>query len=328
MNGSAPPLVSIVTPVYNCGDYLVRCIESVRSQTYTNWEYIIVNNCSTDRSAEIALEYTREDPRIRLYENKEFLRVIPNHNSAIRMISSESKYCKMVFADDLLFPECLEKMVGLAELHPSVGIVGSYGLRGSNVIWTGLPYPQQVFIGAEMCRRLFLDRLYVFGTPHSLLYRADLVRGRNPFFNESNLHADSEVCCALLKGCDFGFIHQVLTVTTERPESLLQFSFDLNTLIAGKLYELVVYGRDYLNSEEYESCVNKRVAEYYRFLANSVGSRTDKRFWQFHRQKLAAARIEYSRFRLFSALLGRIIGGLMCPKETAARLGRRFARHL
>ncbi len=57
MNTSEQTLVSVVTPVYNGEDFLVECIESVLRQSYSNWEYIIVNNCSTDRTLEIALNY-------------------------------------------------------------------------------------------------------------------------------------------------------------------------------------------------------------------------------------------------------------------------------
>jgi len=60
MNFHEPPLVSIVTPVYNGEPYLAECIESVLAQTYPNWEYIIQNNCSTDRTLEIASEYGKK----------------------------------------------------------------------------------------------------------------------------------------------------------------------------------------------------------------------------------------------------------------------------
>ena len=53
------PLVSVATPVYNGERHLAECIESVLAQTYQNWEYIIVNNCSTDRTREIAESYGR-----------------------------------------------------------------------------------------------------------------------------------------------------------------------------------------------------------------------------------------------------------------------------
>jgi glycosyltransferase involved in cell wall biosynthesis len=54
MSFSEPPLVSVLTPVHNAAEFLAECIESILKQTYTNYEYIIVNNCSTDRTPEIA----------------------------------------------------------------------------------------------------------------------------------------------------------------------------------------------------------------------------------------------------------------------------------
>ena len=61
MSPAASPLVSIVTPVYNGEAYLEECIESVLAQTYTHWEYIIVNNCSTDNTLDIARRYESKD---------------------------------------------------------------------------------------------------------------------------------------------------------------------------------------------------------------------------------------------------------------------------
>src|SRR5713101_6628853 len=93
------PLVSVVTPVYNGEKYLAECIESILAQTYQNWEYIIVNNCSTDGSPAIAQAYAKKDARIRIHNNHEFVGMIQNHNIAFRQIALESKYCKMVHAD-------------------------------------------------------------------------------------------------------------------------------------------------------------------------------------------------------------------------------------
>ena len=106
------PLVSVITPVYNAEPYLKACIESVLSQTYENIEYLIVDNCSTDSSLEIANHYAQIDKRIRVVQNTEFLSIMPNWNHAMRSMVPESRYCKVVHADDWLYPECIEKMVG------------------------------------------------------------------------------------------------------------------------------------------------------------------------------------------------------------------------
>ena len=68
MDRASQPLVSIVTPVYNEAEYLAECIESVLAQSYQNWEYTIVDNCSKDGSAEIARHYAGKDRRIRLVQ--------------------------------------------------------------------------------------------------------------------------------------------------------------------------------------------------------------------------------------------------------------------
>ena len=112
------PLVSVVTPFYNTEPYLEECIESVLAQRYENFEYILANNCSTDRSRDIAQKYASRDKRVKLIDNERFLTQAQNYNNALRHISPYSKYCKVVQADDWIFPECLSSMVGLAEAHP------------------------------------------------------------------------------------------------------------------------------------------------------------------------------------------------------------------
>src|SRR2546428_11349586 len=72
----------------------------------------------------VAREYGARDHRIRIHCNETFVRVILNYNIAIRQISPHSKYCKVIAAGDWLYPECLEKMVGFAEEHSTVAIIG------------------------------------------------------------------------------------------------------------------------------------------------------------------------------------------------------------
>jgi len=328
MNSKQLPLVSVVTPVYNNAEYLAQCIESVLAQTYPNWDYTIVNNCSTDGTGEIARRYAAKNPRIRVHENTQFLRAVPNHNHALRQISPESKYCKIVFGDDWIFPHCLEEMVAVAEQHPSVGIVGAYGLwevvaDGGDeyvVMLGGLPYPTRSVSGLNACRRMFLEELYIFGTSTSVLYRSDLVRTRDPFYNEGNIHADTEACVMLLKSCDFGFVHQILTFTRGRREALGMTSVDMQMDFGCRLHTLATHGSDFLNGDEFQFCQERLLRGYYNFLGLSVmRGRRDKKFWDFHKRKLNES-VGFSRTRLAKAILSRTFRAVLNPYETVGKL--------
>ena len=322
------PLVSVVTPVYNGAGYLAECIESVLAQTYENWEYVIVNNRSTDRSLEIAQHYARQDARIRIHNNGKFLALMQNWNHALRQISAESEYCKVVHADDWLFPECIAQMVDLAEANPSVGLVGSYALKGDRVYCDGLPYPSTVVPGREICRLSLLGSIYVFGSPTSLLIRSDLIRGRKAFYDETvtsagvpNIYADVEACYDILQDTDFGFVHQVFTYTRTHSESQTSFHHRLNTGILGRLAVLAKYGPACLSSEEYEKRLEQRMQNYYAFLGRSVLQRREREFWAYHKAGLENLGFSLSWGKLTKAtvkeLYCTLISCLLHPKTTA-----------
>jgi glycosyltransferase involved in cell wall biosynthesis len=311
MKAGSLPLVSIVTPAYNEEEYLAQCIESILAQTYSNWDYTIVNNLSTDKTLEIAETYAARDPRIRICTNSAFVPAITNLNNAFRQISPHSKYCKMVLADDWIFPECLERMVDVMEEHPSAGIAGAYGLAERWVVWMGLPYPSDLVSGREICRQRLLGGPYVFGSPTSVLFRSDLVRSRDPFYNESTTAADSDACFQLLKTCDFAFVHQVLSFSRdERPGSRLKASRELNTAAADILHELLVYGPYYLTPEEYGDCLKTRLSSYYDFFATSVLQRRSRKFWDYHKRRLKEEGIEFRHTRVAYILAKRLVSRL------------------
>lgn len=320
-----PPLVSIVTPVYNGERYLRACIESVLAQTHTQWDYTIVNNCSTDGTLEIAREYTERDSRIRIYNNQTFVRVIENYNIALRQISAESKYCKVIAADDLLFPECVEKMVSLVEDNPKVGIVGAYGLRGTSVMWRGLPYNHKVVPGREACRNWLLGGPYIFGTPTSVLVRSDIVCSRSVFYNESNLHSDSEACLEILEHYDYGFVHQILTIQGVREDSLTSVSESLQTYLPWILYELLQYGPKYLKEDELKHRIRQHLTSYYRYLGKQVYQKRDREFWNFHKGKLIACGRPLSRIRVLASAILYALDLVLNPKSTVEELVHRLA---
>jgi hypothetical protein len=214
-------------------------------------------------------------------------------------------------------------MVAVAEEYPSVGIVGAYVLKGQQVTLTGLPYQSKLFYGREICRKHLLEKLYVFGSENSVLYRADLVRSHAPFYNEANIHADTEACFALLKTCDFGFVHEVLTFTRVRPGSLNTISTAMHTYWANMLYLLVTYGPEYLTPDELEVCLDRHLCEYYRFLGKSLILSHDKKFWDYHTRQLAEAGVGFSWARLTGATLAMLGGAMLSPKDTIKKLLKR-----
>ena len=327
MDVGEQPLVSIVTPVYNGEAYLEECIESVLSQSYSHWEYIIVNNASTDGTSRIAEAYAARDHRIRIHSNDELLPIIANHNKAFSLISTESKYCKVVSADDWISPECLSRMVSLAEANPTVGLVGSYQLRGAgldwrdwDVRWAGLPYSRSVVPGRELCRLYMLDGFYVFGTPTSTMYRADLVRSQKDFYPNSSAEADTSACIKSLGVSDFGFVHQVLSYERVHPAQITTTSKSVNAYLTSKIGDLQEYGSLFLTPVEIDQRLKFLMDEYYSFLAGSTVKFKGRKFWDYQKQRLAELGHPLDRIRLGKAVCIRSLSFVFDPRRAANKL--------
>jgi len=286
------PLVSVVTPFYNTQEFLAECIESVLRQTCQNWEYILVDNYSTDGSREIAERYASRFPeKIRLIRTESFLSQVQNYNFALSCISPGSVYCKIVQADDWLFPDCVRSMVEVAEAHPTAGIVSAYELAGDEIQLGGLPYPSPETSGREVGRLYFLKHVYLFGTPTSLLLRSELVRSRNPFYEERySPFEDGHACFDLLRTWNFGFVHEVLTYTRRDNESIISRVRPFGIWPLLRFSMLVAHGRDYLTEEEYKRCLKKAEREYLLSLSKCAIAvhRENQGFWDFHRRMLAS----------------------------------------
>ena len=115
------PLVSIITPLYNSEKYIAETIEFVLAQTYSNWEMIIVDDCSKDNGVEIVEKYREKDKRIKLYQNEINKGVSYTRNRAIDI--AQGKYIAFLDSDDLWKKEKLEKQINFMEQN---NIVLSY----------------------------------------------------------------------------------------------------------------------------------------------------------------------------------------------------------
>lgn len=106
-------LVSIITPSWNCGEFLEETIKSIQAQTYTNWELLFQDDCSTDDTKERVLRLAAEDERIKYECNPQNSGAAITRNNALRR--AKGKWIAFLDSDDLWLPEKLEKQVRFME---------------------------------------------------------------------------------------------------------------------------------------------------------------------------------------------------------------------
>jgi hypothetical protein len=90
----------------------------------------------------------------------------------------------------------------------------------------------------------------------------------------------------------------------------------MNTFIAGRLHDLVTHGQDYLTAEEYKSCLDRKLSEYYDFLARNLMRRRGSKFWEYHKKKLAETKVGFDRIRLYRTFGAKLLDALLNPKAT------------
>lgn len=112
------PRVTIAVPVYNGEQFLQESIDSIVAQTFSDYEVIISDNASTDRTAEICREYAERDPRVRYVRQERNVGLARNYEHLVRLASGE--YFKLVNADDLCDPRLVDECVKVLDAHPEV----------------------------------------------------------------------------------------------------------------------------------------------------------------------------------------------------------------
>lgn len=106
-------LVSIITPTYNCGKFIARTIDSVLAQSYTNWEMIIVDDCSTDDTKEVVCAYAEKDERIKYHLLEQNSGAAVARTTAMDL--ANGAYMAFLDSDDIWLPEKLEKQLSFME---------------------------------------------------------------------------------------------------------------------------------------------------------------------------------------------------------------------
>jgi glycosyltransferase involved in cell wall biosynthesis len=117
MSNSVPRL-SIGLPVFNGEDYVKQAIDSILSQTYTDFEFVISDNASTDRTEEICRSYAAKDPRIKYFRNPKNIGATQNWYRVLDLASGE--YFASVAHDDLYAPDYMVKCISVLDQDPSI----------------------------------------------------------------------------------------------------------------------------------------------------------------------------------------------------------------
>lgn len=286
--------VTVVTPVYNGGHFLAECIESVLAQTYQRFEYVISDNFSTDATKSVIERYAGMDERIRLVRPHRFLPQAAHWNFAASQAAPAAAYLKFVHADDTLEPSCLQRMVALADAHPSVGIVGALRRYGSDEIdLDGVPPTVEVVPGRWLIRQQLQGGRYTTGTPTSTLLRTDLLPPRATLYDVSYVHTDDALSYRLLLDSDFGFVAEPLTYTRRHPDSTTTWCERVGTWVPEHLRMSLQFGSHVLTVRELDRVVTRWERDYARALVKSTITLKffrDRAALRFHR--IALGQIE------------------------------------
>ncbi|GIV33726.1 MAG: hypothetical protein KatS3mg031_1261 [Chitinophagales bacterium] len=195
--------VTVLMPVYNAEKYLHEAIDSILTQTFTDFELLIINDGSTDKSRDIITSFT--DRRIRLVDNATNLRLIATLNKGLELAGGE--LIARMDADDICLPQRLEKQVAFMDQHPEVGLCGTFlrtiGFEKDYDITFATDHDAIKF-------RLFFDTHF----PHpAAMLRKSVLDRHQLRFDKTFIHAeDFELWNRMAEVCRLAIIPEVLVL--------------------------------------------------------------------------------------------------------------------
>lgn len=175
------PAITVLMPVYNGEKYLREAIDSILNQTFKDFEFLIINDGSTDSTEQIILSYT--DPRIRYVKNEANLKLIATLNKGFDL--ARGKYVVRTDADDTNHPDRLKLQYEFMEAHPEVGLLGT----GFETFGENQPVKQVVYSSSHniICFR----HLYQIHLSHGTsIFRMSVVKQHQLYFDPAYAHAE------------------------------------------------------------------------------------------------------------------------------------------
>lgn len=195
------PTVSVVMPAYNAEKYICEAIDSILCQTYTDFEFIIINDCSTDRTEEIILSYC--DSRIVYLKNERNLGVAMSLNRGLEIARGE--FIARMDADDISMPQRLEKQIDFMMRKSNVAVLGSdiaiFNDKGT--LQTGW--------SSDSPSRMKVDLFFSCGLAHpSVMMRHDVIKELGGYDPDYNGLEDYELWCRVIEKYDITTLPDVL----------------------------------------------------------------------------------------------------------------------
>ena len=271
-------LVSVCLASYNAGGYLEATVKSVVDQTYENWELIIVDDCSTDKTQEVVSSVAARfgDPRMRVFANPVRLGMVANWNRAVELANGQ--FIKVLGQDDILKPDCLAVQVASMDRHPQVTVVTCarqvVGPTGKPILVRRFFPREGIYDGLETIRRCVLAGVNIVGEPVSVLFRASTL-GKRELFEAGMVYCpDVDFWLRLLAQGDLYFIADPKTLFRIHPaaatrklekESVADFLGMVDRVITRGHFHLSPLRRKWLHMKVHALFFARRLV--YRFLA-------------------------------------------------------------
>jgi glycosyltransferase involved in cell wall biosynthesis len=227
------PRVSVCIPAYNAARWTPRTMQSVLEQTYEDFELVVVDDASTDETLPAIRAY--DDPRIRLYSNPRNLGHAGNWNRTLNL--ANGPFVKFLNCDDIIYPDCLETMVGLLERNPGVGLV--FSRRDIELTDPADPAARRLKAKSDAgdrhlgelqevnSGRLLFARWVSegftgnwVGEPSNVMMRRDLLRRIGTFSPHLHQRADMDLWLRAMFFSDVGFVDRPLAKYVVRSDSL------------------------------------------------------------------------------------------------------------
>lgn len=242
MNRSYPHIVSVLMPAYNAAEHIKEAIDSILGQTSTDFEFLIINDGSTDNTVDIVNEY--DDPRIKLIHNDGNKGLIYSLNYGLEI--AQGKYIARMDADDISLNTRLEKQVRFLEDNPDISILGTA------FIYMGTPYEIHHPNYNEEIRIKLLDDV-VFAHP-TVMMRKDSIDLNNIRYNADYTYIEDYQFWveSAIKDLKMANLDEVLLQYRQHPQqvSSLKYNEQEDAKQRIKLKYLSYYFGEYLTSEE------------------------------------------------------------------------------